>query len=455
MAETISPDYLVIGAGAMAMAFVDTLISDTKATIAIVDRYSRPGGHWTIAYPYVTLHQPSNAYGVNSRLLGERTIDQVGLNKGLAELATGDEICGYFGKFMHQTFLPSGRVAYYPLHEYVGEGEFRSITTSKVIRVQPNTRIVEATFMKVKVPAMGPPDFEVSDGVNLIAPNGLAKITRPYGGYTVVGAGKTGVDACLWLLGNRIDPKDISWIMPRDSWFLNRVVFQPPWARQRGMDGVAKAVMAASSPDDMFERFEASGDMLRIDTSVWPTMFRFAVISEAELEQMRRVKNILRKGRIIRLSTSEVTLENGTYEPVPDMLYIDCTADGSAKLQPVPIFNGREIKLQSVRLCQPVFSAAFIAHVESLYDDDEVKNAVCSVIPHAAVPKDFISGILETCQNTLRWIGEPKTLTWLRNSRLDALQSEDEPNPEKVMADLLMQTEGFCNKLQDLWDQTL
>ena len=53
-ANTHSPlevDYLVIGAGAMGMAFVDTLLSETDATVAIVDRYSQPGGHWTVAYP--------------------------------------------------------------------------------------------------------------------------------------------------------------------------------------------------------------------------------------------------------------------------------------------------------------------------------------------------------------------------------------------------------------------
>jgi cation diffusion facilitator CzcD-associated flavoprotein CzcO len=111
MAETITADYLVVGAGAMGMAFVDTLLSDTQATIVMVDRYARPGGHWTIAYPFVRLHQPSAFYGVNSRPLGEDKVDQVGWNKGLAELATVDEVCGYFSIVMHQTFLPSGRVS--------------------------------------------------------------------------------------------------------------------------------------------------------------------------------------------------------------------------------------------------------------------------------------------------------------------------------------------------------
>ena len=51
-------DYLVVGAGAMGMAFVDTLLSETDKTVALVDAGHQPGGHWTAAYPFVRLHQP-------------------------------------------------------------------------------------------------------------------------------------------------------------------------------------------------------------------------------------------------------------------------------------------------------------------------------------------------------------------------------------------------------------
>lgn len=64
--QPIEADYLIIGAGAVGMAFADTLLSETQATIALVDRRHRPGGHWNDAYPYVRLHQPSAYYGVNS-----------------------------------------------------------------------------------------------------------------------------------------------------------------------------------------------------------------------------------------------------------------------------------------------------------------------------------------------------------------------------------------------------
>ncbi|KZM18429.1 uncharacterized protein EKO05_0010159 [Ascochyta rabiei] len=459
MVETISPDYLVIGAGAMGMAFVDTLITDTKATVVMVDRYARPGGHWTIAYPFVRLHQPSEFYGVNSRPFGEGKIDQVGWNKGLTELATVDEVCAYYSKVMHQTFLPSGQVVYYPKHEYLGEGLFRSIVTNKTFRVGQNTRIVDATYMNVKVPAMNPPSYEVSEKVSLITPNELPNIARPYGGYTVVGAGKTGVDACLWLLANGVDPKDILWIMPRDSWFIERGEFQPGSAfaadTAARVNNIGEATLAASSPKDLFTRLEACGHLMRMDKNVWPTMFRCATVSFAELEQIKKIGTILRQGRVVRLGPNEVVLEKGTYKPVDDALYIDCTADALAKLEPVSVFRGKLITLQSVRHCQQVFSAAFIAHVEATYDIDEKKNELCRVIPHPDEHLDYITVNLKTYQNGLSWNAEPKTAAWLRQARLDwfgtLVPAPEEPaEAAEFYARLVARTNAICAKLNQL-----
>ncbi|HET8938855.1 MAG TPA: NAD(P)-binding protein [Polyangiales bacterium] len=60
----IETDYLVIGAGAMGLAFADELLTRTDAHITIVDKRSAAGGHWNDAYPFVRLHQPSVFYGV-------------------------------------------------------------------------------------------------------------------------------------------------------------------------------------------------------------------------------------------------------------------------------------------------------------------------------------------------------------------------------------------------------
>ena len=57
--KQLEADYLVIGSGAMGMAFSDSLLTETGASLIIVDKHHQPGGHWNDAYPFVRLHQPS------------------------------------------------------------------------------------------------------------------------------------------------------------------------------------------------------------------------------------------------------------------------------------------------------------------------------------------------------------------------------------------------------------
>ena len=48
--ECLEATHFVVGAGAMGMAFVDTLIhEDPNARVVLVDRESQPGGHWVTA----------------------------------------------------------------------------------------------------------------------------------------------------------------------------------------------------------------------------------------------------------------------------------------------------------------------------------------------------------------------------------------------------------------------
>ena len=106
--STIEADYLIMGGGASAMAFADSLLTEGNATMVIVDRHHRPGGHWNDAYPFVRLHQPSSSYGVNSAPLGFGAIDEIGLNIGFEELASGQEVLSHYDRVMRQRFLPSG-----------------------------------------------------------------------------------------------------------------------------------------------------------------------------------------------------------------------------------------------------------------------------------------------------------------------------------------------------------
>jgi cation diffusion facilitator CzcD-associated flavoprotein CzcO len=103
----LETDYLVVGAGALGMAFVDTLIEHSDADVVMVERRHRPGGHWLDAYPFVQLHQPSRFYGVDSTPLGQDRTEPEGTDAGFSERASGAEICGYYDEIMRHRFLTS------------------------------------------------------------------------------------------------------------------------------------------------------------------------------------------------------------------------------------------------------------------------------------------------------------------------------------------------------------
>src|ERR1700757_2266299 len=202
--HTIEADYLVVGAGAMGMAFIDTLVSETDARVVLVDRNHQPGGHWTMAYPFVRLHQPSAFYGVNSVKLGGDTIDQIGWNEGLYELATAGEVCAYYHHVMRRQFLPTGRVSYFPMSEYRGEGRFTTLAGTDYT-VDLTRRIGDAPCMHTVVPAMRPPPYSLAAGVECVPPNDLPRLGARER-YVIIGGGKTGIDSCLWLRGQGLAP---------------------------------------------------------------------------------------------------------------------------------------------------------------------------------------------------------------------------------------------------------
>jgi len=137
----------------MGMAFTDTLLTETDADVIMVDRYDKAGGHWNVAYPFVTLHQPSLFYGVSSRELSSGRKDAVSLNKGMHELACGAEVSAYFDQVMRQRFLASGRVRFFPMCNYTGYGKCVSRVTGDTFEVSVRNTTVDATFLKTSVPA--------------------------------------------------------------------------------------------------------------------------------------------------------------------------------------------------------------------------------------------------------------------------------------------------------------
>jgi len=417
----LSADYAVVGSGAMGMAFTDTLLSETDATVLLVDAHHRPGGHWNDAYPYVRLHQPSAFYGVNSEPLGDGTKDLVGWNAGLYELASGAEVLAYFDHVMQRKFLPSGRVQYFPRCKWLGDGRFESIASGRAYTVRAG-KTVDATYMRVSVPSVRGPQYAVAPGVRCVPLNDLPRCERPGGGYVIVGAGKTGMDACLWLLANGVDPDEITWITPRDSWLLDRTNIQPADFFGRSLLCAARqmeAIAGAASIEDALARVNAEGILLRLDDKVRPTMFRCATVTSDETAQLRRIRNVVRLGRVRRIEADEIVLEKGSAASNPQALYVDCSADALERRPVVPVFDGDRITLQTVRACQQVFSAAFIAHIEAAYRNDTEKNALSSVVQHPNTDIDFLRNNLADTLNEVRWAEDASLTAWLAAARLN------------------------------------
>lgn len=431
--ETISidTDYLVVGAGASAMGFVDTLLDESDSDVVIVDRHAQPGGHWNDVYPFVRLHQPSTFYGVNSRALGDGTIDATGLNKGLRALASGAEVLHHFDQVMRQRFLPSGRVRYFPLAEYSGKESgahhITSLLSEKRKVVNVRRKLVNATLVNTAVPSTSPPRYHLADGVECIPPNGLTKIRHAYPQYVVVGAGKTGMDACTWLLQNDVPSSCIHWIRPRDAWLLDRANIQPDPAFFMQFIGSLKAqfeaMAAASSIPDLFERLEEAGQLLRIDKSVAPTMYHCATVSQAELAELRRIHNVVRLGHVKAIEQGRIDLENGSVSIDPHALIIDCSAYGVSSFPDLPVFEKDRINILMVRTCQPAFSAAMIGFVESHFIDEAQKNALCRVVPMPMVPADWLRMWAVFLNNRQQWGKHENLMNWISRSRLDGISA--------------------------------
>jgi len=425
MTKIIEADYVVVGAGGVGMAFVDEIISHSDATVAVIDRKHRPGGHWNDAYPFVRLHQTSTCYGVNSTEMGGYSIDQVGLNKGCYELASGSEVVAYFDTVMRKRFLPSNRVQYFPLCEYDKRADTAvSLTNGEQYEFRASKKFVDATYLNVTVPSQREPDFEVKGGIRAVAVNQLPKVATEHRNFVIVGSGKTGMDAVLFLLTNGVAPERITWVMPSDAWMFSRFDVNPGRKFSDPVTqyaiGLLQAALAAKDYDDYFKQLVDRNLVLQLDPSVKPSRWRCATFTPLELEQLRRIKNVVRKGYLEAASPDEMKMQHGTHPTPEDAVFVDCAADGLPKVPMVPVFQGNRIVLQTVRMCQQVYSAGFIGNVEcNVAASEDRKNELTQPVPLPYTDADYLRCAIQNSLNMAVWLTEPAVVKWINDARTD------------------------------------
>ena len=413
MPRRVDVDYLVIGAGAMGMGFVDALIDHADVRVALVDRRDGVGGHWRNAYPFVRLHQSSTFYGVASRVLGDGRLQTTGPEAGLSVRADQPTICAYYEAVLAERMVGTGRVELFPGCEYVGGRAFVARESGERFEVSDRCRVVDARYLAPDIPAETPPKFEVAEGVRVIPVNDLPAWEGTTSQYVMVGSGKTATDACVWLLGRGVDPDAICWVRPRDPWMLNRALVVPDPATYLGMvaEMMHLAAQAQSLPM-LFGQLEEAGIMLRIDRSVTPTMAKSPTLGIWELELLRSIEHVVRLGHIRVAGPGRLDLEEGSVVLADDALVVNCAADGLKQKPLVPIWGPETITLQPVRAGFPCFGAAVVGYVEATRVDDGEKNRLCPPSSYGNSLSDWARMNVLGVRNTAALSAEPDIKQW-------------------------------------------
>jgi hypothetical protein len=204
---------------------------------------------------------------------------------------------------MNRRLLPSGRVRFHPLSNYLGDGAFESLLSGARTQATVRRKVVDAAYLGPSVPATHTRRFGVGAGVAVVPPgalpglwHGAADAGRPRR-FVVLGAGKTAMDTCSWLLQSGADADAITWVVPRDAWLLDRATTQnaPSFfdVSVKSQGDMMQAFAEATSIDDLYLRLEACGVLLRIDPERTPEMFHLATITRREAELLRGIRDVV------------------------------------------------------------------------------------------------------------------------------------------------------------------
>lgn len=449
----IDTDYLVVGAGASGMAFVDSLLQHSDADIVMVDRRDRPGGHWHDAYPFVRLHQAAACYGVSSTDLGKDRIDISGNNTGMYELSSAPEICSYFSEVLHRVLLPSGRVRFHGMTEFQerepGHYTLVSLLTGEETTVHVRRRLVDATYIEPDIPSRRRPAFQVEPEATLVPPNDLVDLAGGPHGFTVLGAGKTAMDVCTWLLEHGVDPESISWVRSRDGWFIDRSWTQPldlVHTRVRYQGAWVQAAAEASSGPDLAHRLEDAGLFCRLDHDVDPTAFRGATISQPELAGLASIRRVSRTGRVKRVDGTGIDFDGGRESRPRGEVYVDCTATGIRSITPKPVFEPGRLTVQYVTPGYACWSAATLAVVEATRDNDDEKNHLSLPVVYTGRVEDLLSFTGTFLHSAARREAQPDIATWSRHTRLNPARGLEERRHEPQVSEELARLEQWRKK---------
>ncbi len=334
-------------------------------------------------------------------------------------------------------------------------------------------KLVDARYLQPDLPCQVPPRFSFNPNVIRCHPvnalsdmgydddgkGGVDKATTN-GHYVVIGAGKTGMDAITYLIQCRYaDPNDIIWIVPNDAWITARenigscMEFLHDCTTLLEREGhysedETGAVGENLISNEFFHRgfleWERRGKVYRFDKDVLPTKFKDATLCKEELDLLRKVTRVVRRGRVESIDDGgTMHFDDGTSMEIPwsttDTTYVHCSAGAfnysKRTKKPPPVFSRSRISIQDVYgtpgFC---FVGSIIGKLEALGAKltDAEKNAMCSApSPDPTQAKLSLGpssgdvgvltknhGYVQRLTNLRKWLRVPEIRGWLVGHRL-------------------------------------
>ena len=164
--------------------------------------------------------------------------------------------------------------------------------------------------------------------------------------------------------------------------------------------------------EDLFLRLEDAGILFRIDRSVFPTMARTPTLAVWELEKLRTIEHVVRRGHIYTVSRGRIDFADGSVAVAPDAVFVNCTAQGIRMPPLVDIWGPESITVQPIRAGFPCFGAALAGYVEATRDRDEEKNRLCPPSPLPNTLVDWTRMQAVGMRNSMSFNSEPDIKAW-------------------------------------------
>jgi hypothetical protein len=150
-------------------------------------------------------------------------------------------------------------------------------------------------------------------------------------------------------------------------------------------------------------------------------MMKGATASVWEVDQLRRIQNVVRLGHVERIDPNRIVLAQGSIPTTPDHLHVHCASSGLSDNPPRPIFGDDTITLQLVTRVGLTLSGGLQGFLESTGRTTEEKNALCPPTSMPHTPFDYLRVIMAGISTEMRWQDAPDLQEWLDRSRLNLL----------------------------------